>query len=307
MRQALAGEFAALPGIEVLTIADQFSLYKPAPSVKVLPIGDRPFETFRTLAAEADYTLLVAPETGGILERWSREIGEGRSLGSEPAAIARVTDKLAFARHLESHGIPTPPTYRLTEAVVGDGSVVIKPIDGAGSVDTFVVEEGEDWPESVADRADLIVQPFIPGEPRSASVLVGRNGEVHWLAEGRMRIGCNEWGCVSYYGGELPADPPSDRQPILEAVASVPGLRGFVGVDFILSPEGRVVILEINPRPTTSVVGLTRLWPPGTIAAAWLGSLTGRKFEVATLEERRDDILVRFFRDGVRILPRTTS
>ena len=31
-------------------------------------------------------------------------------------------------------------------------------------------------------------------------------------------------------------------------------------------------ILEINPRPTTSYVGLSRLLPPGRLAAAWLGA-----------------------------------
>ncbi len=55
---------------------------------------------------------------------------------------------------------------------------------------------------------------------------------------------------------------------------SVPGLRGFVGVDFLLDAEGRAMILEINPRPTTSYVGLSRLGPAGTIAGAWLAAMT---------------------------------
>jgi hypothetical protein len=34
------------------------------------------------------------------------------------------------------------------------------------------------------------------------------------------------------------------------------------------------MVLEINPRPTTSYVGLSRLGPPGTIAGAWLAAMT---------------------------------
>ena len=48
------------------------------------------------------------------------------------------------------------------------------------------------------------------------------------------------------------------------ALAAVEGLGGFVGVDFIWDEQrGSATILEINPRPTTSVVGLCRLLPAG--------------------------------------------
>ena len=54
-------------------------------------------------------------------------------------------------------------------------------------------------------------------------------------------------------------------------VESIPGLRGFVGVDFLWDEARRqATVLEINPRPTTSCVGLTRLLPPGQLADAWL-------------------------------------
>ncbi len=46
------------------------------------------------------------------------------------------------------------------------------------------------------------------------------------------------------------------------AVDAITGLRGFVGVDFIWNADERhATILEINPRPTTSYVGLSRLAP----------------------------------------------
>ena len=52
------------------------------------------------------------------------------------------------------------------------------------------------------------------------------------------------------------------------AVEAVEGLAGFVGVDFIWDEQSRhATILEINPRPTTSVVGLCRLLPRGPSGA----------------------------------------
>src|SRR5262249_43609842 len=60
---------------------------------------------------------------------------------------------------------------------------------------------------------------------------------------------------------------------VQRAVESVPGLRGFVGVDFVWEPDRRhATVLEINPRPTTSFVGLRRLLPPGYLAQAWLAA-----------------------------------
>ena len=39
--------------------------------------------------------------------------------------------------------------------------------------------------------------------------------------------------------------------------AAIPGLAGYVGVDFVLTPAGPVV-LEVNPRLTSSYCGLSR-------------------------------------------------
>jgi predicted ATP-grasp superfamily ATP-dependent carboligase len=39
------------------------------------------------------------------------------------------------------------------------------------------------------------------------------------------------------------------------AVAAIPGLWGYVGIDFLLTESGPVV-LEVNPRLTTSYAGL---------------------------------------------------
>jgi predicted ATP-grasp superfamily ATP-dependent carboligase len=55
--------------------------------------------------------------------------------------------------------------------------------------------------------------------------------------------------------------------------ATIPGLWGYVGVDLVLTREGPV-ILEINPRLTTSYCGLGRAL--GINTAAMVLSLLGR-------------------------------
>jgi predicted ATP-grasp superfamily ATP-dependent carboligase len=65
-----------------------------------------------------------------------------------------------------------------------------------------------------------------------------------------------------YQGGRLPIAPDLAARVIaiaVRAAACVPGLLGYVGVDVILGSDGRDWAIEINPRLTTSYVGLRRL------------------------------------------------
>jgi hypothetical protein len=46
-----------------------------------------------------------------------------------------------------------------------------------------------------------------------------------------------------------------------------------VGVDFVWDESRKkATVLEINPRPTTSIVGIVQLLPLGLLASAWVGA-----------------------------------
>jgi len=80
-------------------------------------------------------------------------------------------------------------------------------------------------------------------------------------------------------------------------------LRGFVGVDLVLGMAANGsddVVIEINPRVTTSYVGLRRLCE-GNLAGVWLDLLRGR--DTAPLSWRPGR--VRFTAEGnVFLLPK---
>jgi hypothetical protein len=117
-----------------------------------------------------------------------------------------------------------------------------------------------------------LLQPFVPGIPMSASLLVGRDAQTWLIGIGIQRVVIRKER-FEYQGGSLPASSREAESQVRMAVESIPGLRGFVGVDFIWDPErGHATIMEVNPRPTTSCVGLTRLLPSGLLAEAWLNA-----------------------------------
>ncbi|AMV36862.1 carbamoyl phosphate synthase-like protein [Planctomyces sp. SH-PL62] len=274
MRRALAAEFAAATrgSIRVLVTLDPRTPPDVGPwETAVVDSLDR----LESLARRDDYTLLIAPETSGVLEDMTRRlISAGcRLLGSEPDAVALTADKPALGEWLDRHGVQTPRSRVLEPGETPPPSwaypAVVKPVDGAGSMDTFRIDGPDSFERLARSTTPRLLQEFVAGVVMSATFLVFA-GRARLIAIGEQKIErCG--GRFGYRGGRLPIELPGAVQILTRAVESVSGLRGLIGVDFIHDEErDGVVVLEINPRPTTSCVGLCRLLPPGLLADAWL-------------------------------------
>ncbi len=306
MRQALIdGFYRPDETLVVTTLGERFDPEPDEPGVQRIRVGPGREESIvREQSARADWSLIVAPESGGLLEeraRWIVESG-GRSLGSSPAAIALTSDKLRLADHFRSRGIPHPATFALPP----DGSIpvgltfpaILKPLDGAGTLETFRIHRPGDWPVRTDWTSPMIAQEWVEGESRSFCGIVRPGGDpVIPLGLGRQTIEAGPDGELAYRGGTIPAPGPGLAEG-LRAIRSVPGLAGFVGVDFVLKADGGVVVIEINSRPTTSLVGLTWILGAGTIADAWLGAFDEHRATEGLLDEVLSHPPVGFLADG---------
>jgi predicted ATP-grasp superfamily ATP-dependent carboligase len=279
MRKTFAAQFAAVKGLRVIATLDRGLSELSAPWSNVLVGPGEELSTLTRLASEAAWTLIIAPETAGILQDRTGAVERvgARVLGSASGAIAITANKLYMGLHLEERGIPTPPS-RIVNPAAGLPAqatypAVLKPIDGAGSLNTFYVERLDDLPPAAKAMNQALLQPFLPGEPMSASFLIDVGGRPWLLGVGRQQITVTG-GAFAYCGGTLPVRPPPGFAAVEAAVASVPGLRGFVGVDFLWDEHSkRLWVLDVNPRPTTSCVGLSALLPPGWLARSWLEAM----------------------------------
>jgi predicted ATP-grasp superfamily ATP-dependent carboligase len=142
----------------------------------------------------------------------------------------------------------------------------------------------------------------------SATFLLGPGNSVRLVGVGRQEV-TTRGGVVHYEGGLVPAPNRLAHVEPLRAARSVPGLLGLVGVDFVHDATGgTTTVIEINPRPTTSLVGLRHLLAPGAIARAWIDAVTGNQPALDLRGMIPPDISawVRFFPDGtVSELPRS--
>jgi predicted ATP-grasp superfamily ATP-dependent carboligase len=279
MRRAIAADLAALPGrgARVIVTVDPRWPDDCGRWTTTRLNAEYSYQRLADLARQADYTVVIAPETMGVLAGLALALEPvgARSLSCSARSVELTGNKASLAEWLRVKGIATPASRTIVPAAGlprdADYPAVLKPVDGAGSVDTYWVAHAGGLPIAALAMPVALLQPFHAGIPMSASFLAAEDHA--WLIGiGRQRITIRE-GRFVYRGGSIPEPCPEAEKVLRRAVESVAGLRGFVGVDFLWEPDlGSVTVLEINPRVTTSFVGLSRLLPAGRLAAAWLAA-----------------------------------
>lgn len=277
MWRALLEDLLALPDISVETvILNRWQHHAPtSPQLHCRHVTDstNALVHWQRLLHEVDATWIIAPESDGLLEQLvTTAITPGVvSCNATPEAIRLCSDKLALSRHLSRHGIITLPTEEETWQTpprFDRGFFVVKPRDGVGSHLVRRIDSLTDWQRAreeflTTGVSSAIRQPFIDGQAISIAAWLHQHS-VTWFPVAEQRLSTD--GSFTYLGGRLPAEiDPADgaavRQLAADAAATIPGLFGYIGFDILLpvaSPT-QPVLVEINPRLTTSVIGLRRL------------------------------------------------
>jgi hypothetical protein len=288
MLSALATDLAAIAGTHVQVIRDHHGLPGPLPGCELVHV-DTPGEECSALcrsAAQADWTIIIAPEFDGILHHRCRSVEDngGRLLGPSSDLVALLSDKHATIEHLRRHGIRTPngslwrPGDSLPTCL--PGPVVIKPNDGAGSQEAFICRDASQLHDTLTGyRQPARIESFVDGFAASLAFLCGPAGCVALPAcSQRLRMGRK----ISYAGGALPLpEELNERATTIarRAIETLPQTFGFIGVDLVLGKEGDGAadyVIEINPRLTTSYVGL-RAASQVNLAEAMIAVAEGRR------------------------------
>ncbi|HEX9173568.1 MAG TPA: ATP-grasp domain-containing protein, partial [Telluria sp.] len=268
---ALLADLGALPDVELITLAPVCAAGGAQP-----PFSER----FEACLAAADAVWPLASEPDYLLERLSRQVLRGGRvlLGSAPAAIRVAASKITTARALLAAGVNAVDTYSPQESLpLGEGAWVVKPDDGAGCLDTRLFSDrgaALTWTRASAAEG-YVLQPFVSGKLGSLSMLC-RDGVARVLSRNLERVAVrdNQFHFLgSTVNGIDDADGALERMA-QQVAAAIPGLWGYVGVDFILTADGPTV-LEVNARLTAAYAGLhasLRCNPAGLVIGLLAGT-----------------------------------
>jgi tyramine---L-glutamate ligase len=211
---------------------------------------------------ESDVCWLIAPETETCLEDYARLFNKYGHLfiGSSEEAIRLTSSKYQTNKKLMENNVHVVETKWLNEPISeSDVGWVVKPDDGVGAENLSLIKDKEKI-KQLKDSNDkkIIVQPYINGNHMSMSLLVF-NDDVCLIACNKQyvdiknnaikltEIGVNE--CLGFKDKML--------ELALKIVKSIPGLKGYIGVDLI-EVDGELFVLEINPRFTTAYAGISK-------------------------------------------------
>jgi len=267
MLQTLLHELKSLSSLQcVVTLDRRCQNLDLASMCQVIWIDDTEslFDQLHTALIDCDAFWPIAPETDDILASWV-QMAESHGvlcLSSDAATIRLCADKSATCRALHDAGLPVVETRSLADHLdeMPFEHAVVKPVDGVGCEGSRVLSdvlEYRAWVHTLTMPEAYVVQPLIAGAAKSWSALC-RHGRA-WLLSCNQQLVTLEGqhfslqACCVNVDGERHAD----YQALLDVMAgALPGLWGYVGIDFIDDDVQGPLILEINPRLTTSYTGI---------------------------------------------------
>ena len=275
MRDALLRDLIELNEYEITTLHD----VRLGPSLHVtdsMPVENDFDEAFKNKLTEVDLVWLIAPETDGILLKLSELCYEADVifLGCEFDSMLIGTSKSLAYDALKEANIYTIPMIAGDDFVADSAFVeaksiqainedrwVAKPEDGAGCDGIKIFDDLHilmTWLKEDHKYLNYVIQPFQSGIAASLS-MVCRGGKAWLLCCNQQHItddtetftlkGITLNGMQGYW---------QRFETIARRIAKMlPDASGYIGVDLILDTQhDKILVVEINPRLTTSYVGL---------------------------------------------------
>ncbi|HEY0267853.1 MAG TPA: ATP-grasp domain-containing protein [Methyloradius sp.] len=277
MRDTLLEDLAEIAYVQVLTTYDA-RLAMPNNAYKAMAISqaDDVWQSWHQCIAESDAVWIIAPETDGILAKLTEMVEQqhkkllGCGLDSIKVAASKYASYLAFI----AADIPAIPTYRFSDfkdqPLTHCDGWVAKLDDGAGCEDSAYFKASlklMDWIETGKRAQSHIVQPYQEGTAASISMLC-KDGKAWLLSCNSQKIDLEtqEDAAPFNYAGSTINGMAKYWQAFdivsKQVATALPALAGYVGIDLIVDASGKhaedpaIYVLEINPRLTTSYVGL---------------------------------------------------
>ncbi len=269
MLTALVSDFA-VAGHRVTTTISRRLLAASSMGGQAVPVDSAASlgQILRHGSDQSDHIVVIAPESGGVLAdclHWFKAFGN-KLLAPTPKLVEICSSKHRTCQWLAARDVPAPRGTRIASSDMaqlrssrsnqsrefGGSDWIVKPDDGAGGESLARWGSDSDAP-TLDQHVQWRVERLMDGLPVSALALCGP-GENVVLPPCQQILSCGQFG--TYLGGRFPLPnklAEQARKLAQSAIQTMAGLKGFVGVDMVVSADGiGDCVIEINPRLTSS-------------------------------------------------------
>lgn len=257
-----------------------YSATLKARKVLVVSTKEEAKKTLLKASNEANATLVIAPESEQVLSSIVTELEctNTQSLNCSADAIEKVANKASLQTYAKRFGLKVPETLLLNSTDTPQKiaaaikrnlqfPVILKPAEGTSCSGLSVINSPNqviaavDKIKKVSSHNQFIVQQFVEGIPASVS-LISNGHQALPISLNRQALLLEGPKADSIYsGGEVPFESNLKETAYYTAkkiVESIGGLNGYVGVDLVLTSDAAFIV-DVNPRLTTSYIGLSKI------------------------------------------------
>jgi len=242
---------------------------------------------FEEVLKDCEYCFIIAPEFSNILfnlTKIAKDMNK-KILSVDLKGIKLGSSKIKTYEFFKTSNVNTPVTFLIPKTESNfdfefifhkfneiNKPIIIKPDDGVGAESIYYIEKKDhlikfsrNWNKYLDINRNYIIQEFIRGEDLSLSLIRTRNDRYLLSDEYILGINAqlininklkNEW---QYLGGYTPIENHKQIKelilPLLKKL-DLTAFHGYFGIDFIKSTNNNIHFIEINPRLTTSYVGI---------------------------------------------------
>jgi len=265
------------------------SIVEKYDNVNPILIDENIIDWLESNAANFKNAIFIAAENNNNLYNITKILEENnvKTYTSSSEACFKSSDKYETYESLPNN-IPQPRSFRFkidprgywkraienlhekwqAEDPLTPLKLIIKPLTGVDCEDIVIIEKIEDLTLDLdkifKPGSRILVQEYIEGTDISVSLIsdgkkaipISLNQQFIELKDDKGR----------YLGGRIPYESKYEKEAFdiaADAVESMDGLKGFVGVDLIINADEKdiysVYLLEINSRFTTPYVGLKQI------------------------------------------------
>ncbi len=291
MLRTVIADFKNL-GFHITTLLDSridfLSQYIKADVINFVELEEDYLKKYTDCVKDSNYCFVIAPEFSSILYNLTKIVKKNKKklLSIDLNGVKLGASKLETYLFFIANELSTPKSYRipLKEGVLDldfifqkfdqlNSPIVIKPDDGVGSELIFYFEKKDDvllFFENSYKILDTnrkyILQEYIEGDPMSVSIIndqplektVENNPKILSINSQNLQI-MDPTKDSLYLGGFTPVDQFEQLKTQIEDIlkcVDLSAFKGYFGIDFVKKTDNSLSFIEINPRLTTSYVGI---------------------------------------------------